>query len=51
MLESMLFGVRPFDGLTHSLVALFVLLVAAAASLAPAVRASRIHPAEALRAE
>jgi ABC-type antimicrobial peptide transport system permease subunit len=51
MLESMLFVVRPFDALTHSIVALFVLLIAVAGTLAPAVRASRVDLAEALRAE
>ncbi len=51
MLESMLFGVRSFDALTHSIAALFVLLIATLGTLVPAVRASRVDAADALRAE
>lgn len=46
-----LFGVSATDPVTLGAVLLLLLLVALAASLAPAIRAAAIDPAEALRAE
>ncbi|HSR68506.1 MAG TPA: ABC transporter permease [Acidobacteriota bacterium] len=51
VLSSFLFGVRPFDLLTYVGVALLMLTLSAAASLHPALRASRVDPALALRDE
>ena len=51
MLSSMLFGVGPRDPLVLGSVAAFLLLVALAAALAPALRAARISPTVAIRAE
>ena len=51
VLSGMLFGVSPTDLATLSAVILIVLAVAAAASLAPAVRASRVDPVHVLREE
>ncbi len=50
-LRSLLYGVAPVDGLTFVTIPLLLLLVAAAAVLLPAVRASRVEPVEALRGE
>jgi len=50
-LRSLLFEVAPTDGLTVLGVPVLVLLVAALAAYVPALRATRIDPAEALRAE
>jgi putative ABC transport system permease protein len=51
LLSAMLFGVRPFDAATFTLV-LAVLAVTAAASVAgPAFRATRVDPVGALRSE
>jgi len=50
-LESVLFGVEPLDPVTFGAVAVLLLGVAGAASWLPAFRASRVDPAEALRAE
>jgi putative ABC transport system permease protein len=50
-LSALLFGVRPSDPLTLAAVPVALLVVAALASWAPAHRASRIDPAEALRSE
>jgi O-antigen/teichoic acid export membrane protein len=50
-LRSLLFGVSPTDPLTLGAVAALLVLVAAAASFAPARRAMRIDPVEALRHE
>ncbi|MBI5283343.1 MAG: ABC transporter permease [Candidatus Solibacter usitatus] len=49
-MKQMLFGVKPGDPLTFLAVALLVLLVASAASVVPALRASRVDPGSALRA-
>ncbi|MBP1633893.1 MAG: hypothetical protein H6Q10_467 [Acidobacteria bacterium] len=51
LLASMLFGVSPTDPATFAGIAIFLTLVAAAASAVPAWRATRIDPAVALRAE
>ena len=50
-LSSMLYGVSAVDPATYSGVVLFILLVAAIASLAPAVRAARVEPVKVLREE
>jgi predicted permease len=50
-LRSVLFGVSPTDPLTLAGVASFFIGVAVIASFAPALRAARIDPARALRAE
>jgi predicted permease len=44
-------GVRPTDPATFAAAAIFLLLAAAAASLIPALRVTRLNPAETLRAE
>ncbi len=51
LIQSLLFGVEARDPLTFVTVTTVLLLVAAAASLIPAVRASRVNPVEVLRAE
>ena len=51
LMSSMLFGVTPGDPLTILAVAFVLGAVAVAASLVPARRALRVHPAEALRSE
>ncbi|HEY3516407.1 MAG TPA: hypothetical protein VGL98_05120, partial [Gammaproteobacteria bacterium] len=50
-MESLLFGVQPFDVSTYAAVALLLAVVAAFASWLPARRASAVDPAEALAAE
>ncbi len=50
-LASFLFGVRPNDLLVFGLSAVILILCAMGASYAPAWRASRINPVEALRNE
>jgi len=50
-LSSLLFGVKATDPFTYSVVALFLALVAQAASLIPAYRATAIDPVNALRQE
>lgn len=49
VMEALLVGVRPRDPLTFGMVPLLFLAVAAAASVVPAWRASRVQPSEALR--
>jgi ABC-type antimicrobial peptide transport system permease subunit len=49
LLESQLFGVRPYDPITFAAVPLLLLLVAAAAAYAPARRAMRTDPMQAIR--
>ena len=50
-IQSLLFGVEARDPLTFVTVPIVLLLVSAAASLIPAMRASRVDPVEALREE
>ena len=50
-LERLLYGVKPLDAVTFSVMPLVLMLVAVGASLIPAVRASRIDPIAALREE
>lgn len=49
LLERLLFGVKPVDPWTLGVVTLSLLAVAIVASLAPALRAARLHPTTALR--
>jgi predicted permease len=51
VLGSLLFGVNPVDPLTYSVVSLGLIAAAMVASYIPAVRAMRVDPVEALRAE
>jgi putative ABC transport system permease protein len=51
LLQSLLFEVSPFDPIVLTLSAVFVMLLALAASLVPARRAASIDPMQALRAE
>jgi ABC-type antimicrobial peptide transport system permease subunit len=50
-IDSLLYGIQPSDPLTFSAAALALLAVALFASLMPALRATRIAPARALRDE
>lgn len=49
LLERLVFGVKASDPLTLAIVAAVLLVVAAAASLLPAWRASKLDPVAALR--
>ena len=49
--ETQLFGVRPFDGVSFAATAAIMLTAAFCASLAPALRALRVDPLTALRAD
>ncbi len=51
LLQSLLFGVSPFDPVVLALAAAFVLLLALVAALLPARRAASIDPMKALRAD
>jgi len=51
LLRSLLFNVSPFDPLVLVMAAVFVMLLASAASLLPALRAACIEPMKALRME
>jgi ABC-type antimicrobial peptide transport system permease subunit len=51
VLSGMLYGVTPSDATTLTSVVFLVLVVAAVASLAPAVRAARVDPMNVLRDE
>lgn len=51
LVRGMLFGIGAHDPLTYLLVPLVLLAAAALASLVPALRAGRVDPIEALRAE
>ena len=50
-ISSMLYGVSALDPATYTGVVCLILLVAAAASLVPALRASRVEPVQVLREE
>jgi ABC-type antimicrobial peptide transport system permease subunit len=50
-LESLLFGVRPYDAATYATVLALICLVAALASYVPARRAAGVEPLAALREE
>jgi ABC-type antimicrobial peptide transport system permease subunit len=49
--EGLLFGVTPGDAVTYATTAGFIGCAALAASMVPALRAARIDPTRALRAE
>jgi putative ABC transport system permease protein len=49
--STLLFGVTPLDPATFTVVAAFMLVIAAAAAIVPARRATRVDPLTALRAE
>jgi predicted permease len=51
LMEGLLFGVAPRDPLTFVAVSAILLVIAVVASLIPALRAARVDPLEALRAE
>ncbi len=51
VMSSILFGVSPFDPITFGGVLMLFLVVAAIASVIPAVRAGRVDPRHVLRAE
>ncbi|HEY2917922.1 MAG TPA: FtsX-like permease family protein, partial [Candidatus Binatia bacterium] len=51
LLAAVLFGITPWDPLTFSLVVSFLLVVALAACVIPAMRATLINPVIALRLE
>ena len=47
---ALLYGITPHDGITYACVSAILIVVAAAASFAPARRAARLDPLRALRA-
>ena len=51
LLRHLVWGVRPGDPLTFAAVAIVLLAVASAASFLPALRVTRLNPAETLRQE
>jgi putative ABC transport system permease protein len=51
LMRSSIYGVRPTDPVTLTVVPLILLAVAGLASLLPALRITRIDPATTLRAE
>ena len=50
-IDSLLYGIKPSDPLTFTAAGLLLMAVAFFASLVPALRATRIAPAKALRDE
>jgi putative ABC transport system permease protein len=50
-ISTFLFGVQPLDPITFASVAVLLLLTATIASLAPALRATRVDPVDAFRSE
>jgi ABC-type lipoprotein release transport system permease subunit len=48
-IQSLLYGVTPADSISLAAAGLFVLLVSGVATAVPAVRATRVEPASALR--
>jgi ABC-type lipoprotein release transport system permease subunit len=48
-MQDLLFGVKPLDALTLAVVSATLLVVSVIASTAPALRAARLDPMEALR--
>jgi predicted permease len=51
LMASLLFGIKPIDPLTYAAVALALAAAAVIASYIPAMRATKVDPVEALRAE
>ena len=51
LMQRLLFEVSPTDPLLYSGVALFICSIAALACFVPALRATKVNPMEALRAE
>jgi ABC-type antimicrobial peptide transport system permease subunit len=51
LMASLLYAVKPTDGLTYAAVAALLVVVAALASYLPARKVSSVDPAEALAAE
>jgi ABC-type antimicrobial peptide transport system permease subunit len=51
LIRSMLYGTRPYDPVVIAAVILTLLLIALIACIFPALRASRLDPMEALRAQ
>jgi ABC-type antimicrobial peptide transport system permease subunit len=51
LLASQIFGIQPIDPLTFAAVSALLILVAGAATLMPALQASRTDPMTALRPE
>ena len=51
LMASLLFNIKPGDPRLYLLAALVLMMVAAAASLVPSIRAVRVRPASALRSE
>ena len=51
LIASQLYGVQPHDAATFALVPLLLVVLAAAATLVPALRAGRVSPAEVMKAE
>jgi putative ABC transport system permease protein len=50
-ISAFLFGVQPLDPLTFASVAILLVLTAAIAAVAPAIRAARVDPVQAFRSE
>ena len=51
LMRNLLYGVRPTDPVTFAVVATLLAVIAAAAAAVPGLRATRVDPAVALRAE